>query len=267
MVEILCPHCDEEIALEDDASGEFECPFCEGEFEWNIDPEMDTSQKANREGGSVVDHPIQWIGHGFTAFMLFFMVLFFFSSSYYSYTTGGSDSDEIMTFGRTSENSGIISIEYSKQAQLLEEGYKECLNDDEMEGMELLCEFQNAMAEYYSSWNTAGLILTLTFSLAMLCSVIAITTRILMMLERSSVLDLSVGVLKFSYVYARYIPFVISGLMLIGTFLFMVISPTGDIPGMLDMPELDGSFGIMIWFALLLSVIYPIVNVVDMKVS
>ena len=88
-----------------------------------------------------------------------------------------------------------------------------------------------------------------------------------MMLERSSVLDLSVGVLKFSYVYARYIPFVISGLMFIGTFLFMVISPTGGIPEMLDMPDLDGSFGIMIWFALLLSVIYPLVNVVDMKVS
>ncbi len=88
-----------------------------------------------------------------------------------------------------------------------------------------------------------------------------------MMLERSSVLDLSVGVLKVSYVYARYIPFVISGLMFIGTFLFMVISPTGDIPEMLDMPDLDGSFGIMIWFALLLSVIYPLVNVVDMKVS
>ena len=88
-----------------------------------------------------------------------------------------------------------------------------------------------------------------------------------MMLELSSVLDLSVGVLKFSYVYARYIPFVISGLMFIGTFLFMVSSPTGDIPEMLDMPDLDGSFGIMIWFALLLSVIYPLVNVVDMKVS
>ena len=39
MVEILCPHCEEEIALDDDASGEFVCPHCDGEFEWNTKPE------------------------------------------------------------------------------------------------------------------------------------------------------------------------------------------------------------------------------------
>ena len=38
MVEIVCPHCDEEIALNDDASGEFVCPLCDGTFEWNITP-------------------------------------------------------------------------------------------------------------------------------------------------------------------------------------------------------------------------------------
>lgn len=38
MVEIVCPHCDEEISLNDDASGEFLCPLCDGTFEWNITP-------------------------------------------------------------------------------------------------------------------------------------------------------------------------------------------------------------------------------------
>ena len=37
MVEILCPHCEEEIGLDDDASGQFVCPYCDGEFEWNVD--------------------------------------------------------------------------------------------------------------------------------------------------------------------------------------------------------------------------------------
>ena len=40
MVDILCPHCEEEITLDDDASGEFVCPYCDGEFEWNIEPEV-----------------------------------------------------------------------------------------------------------------------------------------------------------------------------------------------------------------------------------
>ena len=37
MVEILCPHCEEEIGLDDDAQGEFSCPHCDGEFEWGMD--------------------------------------------------------------------------------------------------------------------------------------------------------------------------------------------------------------------------------------
>ena len=28
------------IALDDDASGEFVCPYCDGEFEWNVEPEV-----------------------------------------------------------------------------------------------------------------------------------------------------------------------------------------------------------------------------------
>ncbi len=37
MVEILCPHCEGEIELDDDAKGEFACPLCDGEFEWGLD--------------------------------------------------------------------------------------------------------------------------------------------------------------------------------------------------------------------------------------
>jgi len=35
MVDILCPHCDEEIGLDDDAFGDFICPLCDGEFTWD----------------------------------------------------------------------------------------------------------------------------------------------------------------------------------------------------------------------------------------
>ena len=47
MVEILCPHCEEEIELEDDASGEFACPHCDGEFEWNMQPAVEQFDKPN----------------------------------------------------------------------------------------------------------------------------------------------------------------------------------------------------------------------------
>jgi len=41
MVQILCPHCEEEIELDDNASGEFACPHCNGEFEWNVQSEIE----------------------------------------------------------------------------------------------------------------------------------------------------------------------------------------------------------------------------------
>jgi hypothetical protein len=53
MVEILCPHCEGEIELDDDASGEFVCPLCNGEFEWNI-PEENTEIMTTTSNNPVV---------------------------------------------------------------------------------------------------------------------------------------------------------------------------------------------------------------------
>ena len=47
MVEILCPHCEQEIELDDDASGEFACPHCGGEFEWNIQAGVEQFNEPN----------------------------------------------------------------------------------------------------------------------------------------------------------------------------------------------------------------------------
>lgn len=49
MVEILCPHCDEEIELDDDSSGVFSCPYCDEDFEWNVDPVPSKSGGKNAE--------------------------------------------------------------------------------------------------------------------------------------------------------------------------------------------------------------------------
>ena len=49
MVEIVCPHCEEKIDLDDDASGEFSCPLCDGTFEWNINPANDRQEASSIE--------------------------------------------------------------------------------------------------------------------------------------------------------------------------------------------------------------------------
>ena len=45
MVEILCPHCEEEIGLDDGVFGLFECPFCNEDFEY--ESPIPESQSAN----------------------------------------------------------------------------------------------------------------------------------------------------------------------------------------------------------------------------
>ena len=51
MVANLCPHCEGEIELDTDASGEFECPLCNGEFEWNVeeDEKLRTTNEAHQK--------------------------------------------------------------------------------------------------------------------------------------------------------------------------------------------------------------------------
>ena len=58
MVEILCPHCEEEIELDDDAVGEFACPHCDGEFEWGVEDELDSFMD-EVDDGIIVNQPGQ----------------------------------------------------------------------------------------------------------------------------------------------------------------------------------------------------------------
>ena len=57
MAEILCPHCDEEIELDDDAIGEFSCPHCDEDFTWG---------GLSSDGTSTVPYNSKsfWIGFG-----------------------------------------------------------------------------------------------------------------------------------------------------------------------------------------------------------
>ena len=63
MVEILCPHCEKEIVLDDDAFGEFECPHCEEEFEWggDIAPSQGNSN-GPMSGITALSHAVHALG-------------------------------------------------------------------------------------------------------------------------------------------------------------------------------------------------------------
>ena len=119
MVEILCPHCEGEIELDDDASGEFECPLCGGEFEWNISPEVKPSSGRN-QAMEIVSHPIQWFGLAFSVIMLVILILSL-SATYY---TAGDEEGFLDVNFKLSEfefdtGGSAVSFDYSDSEKVL----------------------------------------------------------------------------------------------------------------------------------------------------
>lgn len=71
MVEILCPHCDAEIELDDDSYGEFSCPHCDGEFEWGNPPKARRNSSAGSQSMNSTT-AASHVTHGLGGIMLIF---------------------------------------------------------------------------------------------------------------------------------------------------------------------------------------------------
>jgi len=72
MVEIQCPHCDENVELEDDVFGLFDCPHCDEEFSWGDDEDVSNEHTTNPSVNSWVK-----IGIGIVGIVLLLSVIFF----------------------------------------------------------------------------------------------------------------------------------------------------------------------------------------------
>ena len=76
MVEIKCPHCDEDIELGDDDFGLFDCPHCDEEFTWEDDSDdRDVSNEYTTNPPMISGVKI---GIGIVGIVLLLFVIFFF---------------------------------------------------------------------------------------------------------------------------------------------------------------------------------------------
>jgi len=271
MVEILCPHCDEEIGLDDDASGEFGCPHCEGEFEWNTEPEVKATTKSSKKSNTDYSfslssiHPIQWLGHGLSIFVLVFLIIALTSSNYYSISLDGDS--ESATYGRTSFSEGVITITYSGAIAELEEESDEICGLDQYS---LDCLFLEGLIDYYEMWNLAGSLLGIFLYLALLCSIAVIASRTVLLLDHLEIMQLQERTYIASTYGTRYLPFVIGGLLFIGILLYMLISPSSELMEALARElgfEIDAGFGLIVWSSLLVAIVYPVLSFVERKIA
>ncbi len=67
MVEVQCPHCYEDIELEDEVYGLFECPCCGEEFEFELEnePELTYEPSATQPSPDIGSNALFKLGIGF----------------------------------------------------------------------------------------------------------------------------------------------------------------------------------------------------------
>ena len=205
MVEILCPHCEGEIELDDDASGEFECPLCGGEFEWNISPEVKPSSERN-QAMEIVSHPIQWFGLAFSVIMLVILIL---SLSATYYTAGDEE--------------GFLDVNFK-------------LSEFEFDSGEVqyhsIIPIQKSLGgrkyrDKFGTWG-AGFIGKMCFILALIVCSLSIVARILNALYNIEVVQLPETAENIVNWTAKFSSFIIASLILLGIILFMIISPSAS---------------------------------------
>ena len=75
MVVIQCPHCEEDIELEDDVYGLFDCPLCDEEFIWEDDDNDEDVSNEYEDNFSPVDAMVKMVGKIVGVFILIWVGL------------------------------------------------------------------------------------------------------------------------------------------------------------------------------------------------
>ena len=284
MVDILCPHCDEEIELDDDASGEFSCPFCEGEFEWNMEPETGSGRGVSTRGGTAQTGggippiaPMEWVGHGLSIFILIFVIICLGSGSLYSITASATvegESFDIIDFSYGMNDYSGRDFDTPVSSTYVDE-----IAEMEAERAEMCewfpdeCSTHNAEEiEILESWNKAGNYLGFFIIMALLSSIAVVMFRLVLMLDLMEAVILNERIFITSTYGKTFLPFFTGGCLLIGMILFMILSPGATLyEGLLNeafpSAELSSGFGMVVWFSLLLSIGYSVFSIFEMSVE
>ena len=257
MVEILCPHCEEEIALDDDASGEFSCPHCDGDFEWNVDEE-DSSGDLNGftfDASSI--KPIAVVQGAIVGISFIVLLMCFTADPLYTlsieddewlYSADTMTADDIYGMGGTEKYTSFIDH--------LTEQNEECVTytGEKCAGIE-------GVIEAMEGWDSAGNTYQFLMLIALISVILTPILSLTFMLYERNVIDMPVKaavVVHFSGRGAYYFGCFTCFLAII---LHMIRAP--EATGPIGMGQFDvGMFGYAgaFWFGLVMSLLAPIVH-------
>lgn len=260
MVDILCPHCEGEIELDDDASGEFACPLCDGEFEWNVDEE-DSSRARNGltfDASSI--KPIAVV-QGVIVGISFIVVLMCFTADPL-YTLSIEDDEwlyaaDTMTVQPDRDIYGMSGTEeYSAYIDYLTKQNEECVTH-----LGEKCDGIDEMVEAMEGWNSACNTYQFLTLIALISMILMPILSLTFNLYERNVIDMPVKAAVVVHFSGRGAYYFGCFMWFLAIVLHMILAPEAS--GPIGMGEFDvGMFGYAgaFWFGLVMSLLAPIVH-------
>ena len=211
-------------------------------------------------------HPLEWAGHGVSLVMLIIVIICLTSSSWYTISV---DDDDLFTMGLSEVEIGWES--WSEPAT-----YSEIVEDEEdyydarcVDGSSAECDDIKQSVDYWKSWKTSTLILKVMLIITLVVAIIGLISRLAAILANTGLMNLPDKGYMINDMIRKFSSIVVCLLLLIGVVIFMIIQP-GIGPDELWLggtEDVDGSFGAMVWIAIVLSMSVPILSKFEIDYS
>ena len=272
MVDILCPHCEEEISLDDDASGEFACPYCGGEFEWNVpEPAPKTRKKkvknTDHNPNGMFSNPIKIVNA-----VLFVLVFILIQRSYGAtyYTVSDEDNNSIRYGLRDYEEhfpgGDIYLYDYTDDIIYGQESYyDECI----MSSSDIVyCNNLQEYIDFYKGFNRAGAILGLMLWPGFMLSFLLLVSKILMFLDEKESMTLGEDWLNRMRTFDYIAPIIISVFLIFGNLMFMLLKPKLELLFYVEaLEKMDTGFTAFPFIVMVVALIFAISSIIRVNLE
>lgn len=271
MVVIECPHCDEEVEMDDDSFGIFECPHCEMEYEWG--EEADDAIDRNYSQLFNVENIV---AAAYSLLLLIIIIVGLGSNSWYSITESYSEFEF-----EADSRFGLSEVETTVEGLAIgyvEDGEYESLEkinnknaDSEKEMCEMFdsdqCDLMKEKADWYGSWDSSGFTMKIFLYLALLSSIALLCIKGAVILDAFEKLYLSEELLRRLSPLDLICSIATAIILVLGCIIFAIICPGLTDNPMIPSSEISGGLGSMWWtifvFALG-SLVIPIKKITSM---
>ena len=289
MVVIECPHCSEDIEMDDDAYGLFECPICEGEYEWGEAPKPSTKKRTSKRKSKVSKGYDSNIGYnalnfaslGITTMLVFIILIGLNSNSWYGFSYSEDDGEFEGNFGLSYVE--LIITEDERESYLDEgftypylkgtiEGYESALGEAEanLNSVEEMCDDleeneqcdtmitqAQESVDFWNSWDSSGSFLFVVLLLTLIIFFVILSCKSLIFLNHNDWLSSSDEMLNTISKIENITTLVACSILSIGLVMFWLFVP--DIENLWDInevsvpSELSSGPGLIWWTTMLTS--------------